>query len=56
MNNGVLAGDVEFPLRDCIINVHLPKISQCIPGQVTHPNFSQVFCGCVFYPLLGISG
>lgn len=55
MNNGLLAEDVEIHPRDWVINVHLPKISQCDPGQVIHPNFSQVFCGCVFYPLLGIS-
>lgn len=55
MNNGLLAWDVEFHPRDWIINIHLPKISQCDPGQVIHPNFSQVFSDFVFYPLLGIS-
>lgn len=55
MNNGLLAEAVEIHPRDWIPNVHLPKSSQCDPGQVIHPNFSQVFSGCVYYLLIGIS-
>lgn len=55
MNNGLLAEDVETHPRDWILNVHLPKSSQCDPGQVVHPDFSQVFPACVYYLLIGIS-
>jgi len=49
MNNGLLAEAVESHPRDWILNTYLPKISQCDLGQVIHPNFSQVFSGCVYY-------